>query len=81
MTLAQSILARAQHGEPRTTAGYILTLFDSPWTPERDALLVRLRDSGLSFGKIADRMGASTAAVSGRYTRIKRREAKNKGKG
>ena len=40
------------------------------WNPELDLELTRLRDGGLSFGKISKLMGVSRSAAIGRFQRL-----------
>lgn len=70
MSLANDIVQRARQGEPRTAAGYDPRQYISPWTPEADEEVVRLRDSGLAYKEVALIMGMSVAAVVGRYMRL-----------
>jgi hypothetical protein len=43
----------------------------SPWTPERDAMLRRLRAEGLTVPEIASRVGMSTTATQDRILKLK----------
>lgn len=71
MTLATDILRRAQQGELRTAAGYDPRQYISPWTPEVDAAVFEMRARRVPFYVIAEKIGSTTAAVAGRYRRLK----------
>ena len=43
----------------------------APWTPERDAELIRLRHEGFSFSEIGRTLGLSRNAVIGRACRLR----------